>query len=171
MSETPNGQYIQHGNFSGQPLAGQHQLQPQQQQLQQQVLPQPQPLQPQQQQLQQTQMGYVAQPTQPAPVPTFQQGWGYQKDYPTATPQAPPRPVFAEPRPKKRALELEAEEEEEVAYVSSARGRGRGRGRGGRGGILWGWVRFGHYKSRPPFPSCLAHKRPECESCFEWVWN
>ena len=184
------GNYYPHPNFNGQPQQQPLQQQPPQQQqtaMQQPLQRQQQlPLQqqqsgygPQQQQLplqqQQSSYGqnYATQP-QPPPVPTFQQGWGYGQpnEYPTSTPQAPPRAIIGEPASKKRALEVEDDPSEgDVAQAGVSSARGRGRGRGGRGGHLWGWVRFGFYKSKPTFPSCLIHKRAECTSCFEWVWN
>ena len=113
----------------------------------------------------------------PPPPPTYQPGWGCNHphwDTHASTPQAPPRAVIGEPNPKKRALEPEEEGENyggEAAQAGPNYARGRGRGRGGRGGHLWGWIRLGYYKSKPPFPSCFAHKRADCSTCFEWVWN
>ena len=121
------------------------------------------------------------QPTQqqmpPPPPPTYQPGWSCTHphwDSHSSTPQAPPRAVIGEPNPKKRALEPEEGSEDlevEAAHAGPTFARGRGRGRGGRGGHLWGWLRLGFYKTKPPIPSCFAHKRPECSTCFEWVWN
>ena len=123
---------------------------------------------------------YQQQPPQqqlPPPPPAFQPGWGYTHPHwesHSSTPQAPPRAVIGEPNPKKRALEPEEEvetSEGEAANAGPTFARGRGRGRAGRGGHLWGWLRLGYYKTKPPIPSCFTHKRAECNICFEWVWN
>ena len=177
----PPQPYYQHTNYSGQPQQPQSQptpgyTKPQPQPQQPQYQPTPQPQQPQYQltPLYSNQPLHQAQP-QPPPPPTFHQGWGFgQPDHHTSTPQALPRAVIGEPNPKKRALELEGDEDsfgEKAAQAGTSAARGRGRGRGGRGGHLWGWIRFGYYKSKPSIPSCLAHKRPECSTCYEWVWN
>ena len=171
-NQAQQGVYYQHPNYNGQQMQQSQQQQPPQQQqplpLQPSQQQQPLPLQPSQQQMAQPQ-GYGTQMPQ-QPMPTFQQGWGFQNEFPTSTPQAPPRQIISEPKQKKRALEVEVEEEEEY-YPHTTSSRGRGRGRGGRGGHLWGWVRLAYYKSRPTFPSCLAHRKAECNQCFEWVGN
>ena len=127
----------------------------------------------QQQQQQIQQPHYQQQPYYPPP-PSYQyqgwpQGWGYiqtQPQGPQATPLPPPRAVVAEPPVKKRALEV-SDEEDSVPPVSAPT-RGRARGRGARGGHLWGWVRLGFYMTKPPLPSCHAHKKPECVNCYSW---
>ena len=127
----------------------------------------------QQQQQQIQQPHYQQQPYYPPP-PSYQyqgwpQGWGYiqtQPQGPQATPLPPPRAVVAEPPVKKRALEV-SDEEDSVPPVSAPT-RGRARGRGARGGHLWGWVRLGFYMTKPPLPSCHAHKKPECSQCYAW---
>ena len=132
------------------------------------------PNQQQQQQLPQPSYQQQQQPFYPPP-PTYQyqggwpQGWGYvhpQGQGPLATPIAPPRGVVAEPPTKKRALEVS--DDDETAPVASGPTRGRGRVRVGRGGHLWGWIRFGFYASKPPIPSCHAHKKADCTSCYAW---
>ena len=140
-----------------------------------------QPLPPQQQPPTSYGGAYPPQPTQqqpPPPPPTFQPGWGcahsHPWEYSTPTPQAPPRAAIGEANPKKRALEPEEEGERgegDAGNHGPNRSRGRGRGRAGRGGHLWGWLRMGYYKSKPPFPSCFAHKRENCGECYEWVTN
>ena len=128
--------------------------------------PQPPPQQPP------TVYGQAPQQHPPPPPPTYQPGWGYtQWDLHSSTPQAPPRATIGEPNLKKRALEPEEDEERKEGEAGPTLTRGRGRGRGGRGGHLWGWLRLGYYKNKPPIPSCFAHKRAECPECFEWVWN